>query len=140
MGEDAFFSGRMLVPPGINAFYKSFTNKKTGKSAFAGTAEARKFKREAAKQLKQTARVDRQVVEHIQAEYDKDRHVPLVATIHFYFEYMWVRDIDGGIKAAIDAAFRHLKLNDNLIIDLHIKKRMDKLDPRVEISLSLAQE
>lgn len=60
--------------------------------------------------------------------------------MHFYFEYMWMRDIDSGIKTAMDTTFKHLKLNDNLIVDLHIKKRMDKADPRVDISICIAEE
>lgn len=136
---EVFFSGRLPVPPSINRSYKSFLNPETGKSAFAGTGVARKFKKAAAKQLA-NAVVDWSVVEHIRAAKLKKIQTPLEMTIHFYFEHMWMRDIDSGLKTAMDATFKHLKLNDNLIVNLHIKKRMDKADPRVYIEISIAEE
>jgi Holliday junction resolvase RusA-like endonuclease len=136
---DIFFSGRLPVPPSINRSYKSFLNPKTGKSAFAGTGTARAFKKAAAKQLA-NAVVDRSVVDAIRAAKQKKQQIPLEVTIHFYFEHRWTRDIDSGLKVAIDAVFKHLKMNDNLIVDLHIKKRMDKTDPRVHIEISIAEE
>jgi crossover junction endodeoxyribonuclease RusA len=136
---EVFFSATLPVPPGINQSYKSFLNPETGKSAFAGTSAARKFKKAAAKQLAK-AMANKAVVEHIQAAKRKRIQIPLEVTLYFYFEHMWMRDIDSGLKAAIDAVFKHLKLNDNLIVDLHIKKRMDKADPRVQIEISIAQE
>ena len=139
MGEEPFFSGILPLPPSINRSYKSFYNAKTGKSAFAGTATARNFKKSASNTLK-SAEVDWKTVEAIQAAKQKKKQIPLEMTLHFYFEHMWMRDIDSGLKAATDAAFKYLKLNDNLIIDLHIKKRMDKSNPRVEVSICIAQE
>lgn len=136
---DIFFSGRLPVPPSINRSYKSFLNPETGKSAFAGTSAARKFKKAAEKALADAV-VDWSVVEHIRAAKLKKIQTPLEMTMHFYFEYMWMRDIDSGIKTAMDTTFKHLKLNDNLIVELHIKKRMDKADPRVDISICIAEE
>jgi Holliday junction resolvase RusA-like endonuclease len=136
---DVFFSGRLPVPPSINRSYKSFLNPKTGKSAFAGTSAHRTFKKAVVKALTK-AMVDKAVVEHIQAAKRKRIQIPLEVTLYFYFEHMWMRDIDSGLKAAIDAVFKYLKLNDNLIVDLHIKKRMDKADPRVHVEIRIAEE
>jgi Holliday junction resolvase RusA-like endonuclease len=139
MAENAFFTGVLPLPPSINRSYKSFFNAKTGKSAFAGTATARSFKKAASNALK-NAQVDWHAVMLIQAAKRKKKQIPLEMTLHFYFEHMWMRDIDSGLKAATDAAFKYLQLNDNLIIDLHIKKRMDKSNPRVEVNICIAQE
>lgn len=139
MADSVFFSGRLPVPPSINRSYKSFLNPATGKSAFASTSVARKFKKAAAKQLG-NAVVDWSVVEHIKAAKLRKIQTPLEVTIHFYFEHMWMRDIDSGIKTTMDTTFKHLKLNDNSIVDLHIKKRMDKADPHVDISICIAEE
>jgi Holliday junction resolvase RusA-like endonuclease len=44
-------------------------------------------------------------------------------------------DVDAGEKAAIDAVFHYLTLNDNLVVDKHTTKEVDREDPRVEVEL-----
>jgi Holliday junction resolvase RusA-like endonuclease len=139
MADSVFFSGSLPIPPGINRSYKNFLNKKTGKSMFAGTPEARRFKQQAAQQL-QDAQVDWSVVEAIQTAKKKHKQTPLEMTISFFYESRWRRDIDAGEKAAIDAVFKHLQLNDNLIVAKHTFKEIDKMNPRVELQLCIAHE
>lgn len=136
---EPIFSATLPIPPGINGSYKSFLNPKTGKSGFAGTAAARAFKKAAARSL-QAAIVDWSMVGHIQAAKKKHKQTPLEMTISFFYESRWRKDIDAGEKAAIDAVFKCLQLNDNLIVAKHTFKNIDKLDPRVEISIYIAQE
>lgn len=136
---DSFFTGRLPVPPGINRSYKNFLDKETGKSRFAGTPESRAFKKAAARELEH-ALVDWSVVEAIRAAKLKKKHIPLEMTISFFYESRWRKDIDAGEKATIDAVFKHLQINDNLIVAKHTFKEIDKTNPRVEISLCIAQE
>lgn len=139
MAGSVFFSGSLPIPPGINRSYKNFLNKKTGKSMFAGTPEARRFKQAAAQKL-QDAQVDWSVVETIQAAKRKRKQTPLEMTISFFYESRWRRDIDAGEKATIDAVFKHLQLNDNLIVAKHTFKQLDKINPRVELQIRIVEE
>lgn len=50
------------------------------------------------------------------------------------------RDIDGPIKAVLDAAFCSISLDDRLVVELHVSKYIDRANPRCEISVSLAEE
>src|SRR6266487_858768 len=59
--------------------------------------------------------------------------VPLSVELTFYFSSMWKRDLDGGIKIALDAVFRHLDLNDNQVTRLVALKEVDEKNPRLEI-------
>ncbi|HEX5543880.1 MAG TPA: RusA family crossover junction endodeoxyribonuclease, partial [Nitrospira sp.] len=62
---------------------------------------------------------------------------PFALTIRFFFASALRRDLDGGLKIAQDAICEGLGLNDNRIIETHLYKRVDKADPRIEVSLSL---
>lgn len=59
--------------------------------------------------------------------------VPLAVELTFYFPTMWKRDLDGGIKIALDAVFHHLDLNDNQVVRLIANKEVDEKNPRLEI-------
>jgi len=120
------------LPPGINASYK------TGRGNFYGSPELKGFKEEAHYALlQQKDKVDWVAIEAIQKRKGK---TPLAASIDFYYPTLWRRDIDGGEKAVIDAIFGYVGLNDNLIVDKHTRKMVDRGNPRCEISVSLAGE
>ena len=53
----------------------------------------------------------------------------------FFFETPLRRDLDGGLKIALDALGRALGFDDRAIVDLHLTKRIDPLHPRVEVEL-----
>ena len=57
----------------------------------------------------------------------------------FWFQYLLKRDIDGGIKILQDAICKALGVNDNRVIVLHVEKREDRTNPRVEVSLEVMQ-
>src|SRR5579859_938574 len=124
----AFFAGRMDLPPGVNASYRP------GSKTLLDTPEEAEFKRDAALLLSQGYH-DYALINAIRAS---RRKVPLKVNLHFYFKTMWKRDIDGGIKAALDAVFGRLELNDNLIVDLHVTKHVDDQKPRTEIEFYCA--
>src|SRR5713226_6652127 len=65
----------------------------------------------------------------------------LALTIMFYFVSALRRDLDGGLKIAQDALCEALGVNDNLVIEIHLSKRVDRHSPRIEVRLmALAAE
>ena len=52
-----------------------------------------------------------------------------------YFKSPMKRDLDGGLKITQDAILDALNINDNRVVDIHLVKRIDPLNPRVEIEL-----
>jgi crossover junction endodeoxyribonuclease RusA len=133
--NEPFFTGRLPIPPGINESHRP--GGKNGRTVHTKVAKA--FKQNAGWMLK-SATVDWQMVGAIQEAKKKHKQIPLECNIIYFFEHMWLRDEDGGIKITQDVVFQYLELNDNLVVDLHVKKRMDKADPRTEVSLFLVQE
>ena len=59
----------------------------------------------------------------------------LALTIMFYFASALRRDLDGGLKIAQDALCEALGVNDNLVIEIHLSKRVDRHCPRIEVHL-----
>jgi crossover junction endodeoxyribonuclease RusA len=53
----------------------------------------------------------------------------------FYFETPMRRDLDGGLKIALDALGRALGVDDRAVVDLHLTKRIDPLRPRLDVEL-----
>ena len=62
----------------------------------------------------------------------------LALTIHFHFPTLLRRDLDGGLKIAQDALCEAIGLNDNRIMEIHLYKTLDRDNPRLECTLSLA--
>ncbi|HXF93382.1 MAG TPA: RusA family crossover junction endodeoxyribonuclease [Nitrospiraceae bacterium] len=60
----------------------------------------------------------------------------LALSIRFYFTSRLRRDVDGGLKIAQDALCEGLGINDNRIVETHLYKDLDKVNPRIEIALS----
>lgn len=60
----------------------------------------------------------------------------LALTIMFYFASALRRDLDGGLKIAQDALCEALGVNDNLVIEIHLSKRVDRHCPRIEVRLT----
>jgi len=84
------------------------------------------------------------VAEEVENWLDKGLHVDvalfqrhyLALTITFYFRSALRRDLDGGLKIAQDALCEALGVNDNLVIEIHLSKRVDRHAPRMEIQLT----
>jgi crossover junction endodeoxyribonuclease RusA len=62
----------------------------------------------------------------------------LILSIRFFFTSRLRRDVDGGLKIAQDALCHGLGINDNRIVETHLYKYVDKVAPRMEISLRVA--
>ncbi len=60
----------------------------------------------------------------------------LSLTLVFYFVSPLRRDLDGGLKIAQDALCEALGVNDNLVVDVRLTKRVDRQRPRMEVRLA----
>jgi crossover junction endodeoxyribonuclease RusA len=60
--------------------------------------------------------------------------------LDFYFETPLKRDLDGGLKIAQDAILAPLGVNDNRVVDIHLVKRIDPLNPRLEVELEAIRD
>ena len=84
------------------------------------------------------------VAEEVENWLDKGPHVDvtlfqrhyLALTITFYFRSALRRDLDGGLKIAQDALCEALGVNDNLVIEIHLRKRVDRHSPRMHVQLT----
>lgn len=63
---------------------------------------------------------------------------PLAFSIRFVFTTPLRRDLDSGLKITQDAVCEGLGLNDNRIVETHLYKTVDRTNPHIEVSLSLA--
>lgn len=133
----AFFSGRMPVPPGVNQSYQIVKNPGPGGGMrLADTSEYAAFKEAAAWELK-LANVDWELVEVLRFRNRSSSkwHVPLFVRIRCFFKHMWQQDLDGVEKAVIDAAFRHIELDDRYVVGNYSTKEMDSDDPHIEVEI-----
>ncbi|MEA3338094.1 MAG: RusA family crossover junction endodeoxyribonuclease [Chloroflexota bacterium] len=55
--------------------------------------------------------------------------------IDFYFETPLRRDLDGGLKIAQDAICDGIGTDDRRVVDIHLVKRTDRENPRIEVEL-----
>lgn len=60
----------------------------------------------------------------------------LSLSITFYFVTALRRDLDGGLKIAQDALCEALGVNDNLVVEIHLHKRVSRQRPRIEVRLT----
>lgn len=116
------------VPPSINHQYATVNGRRLLSSA------GRSYKAHVSRHIwialaQSPARVS--LMERLQS-------APLALSIHFYFTTPLRRDVDGGLKITQDAVCEGLGINDNRIIEAHLYKRIDKLNPRIEVYLTTA--
>jgi crossover junction endodeoxyribonuclease RusA len=118
------------LPPGVNNQYVTVGRRRVL------SASAKSFNRDVA-QLVDRRRRDGNIapaVEHALGE------ALLGVYLTFYFETPHRRDLDGGLKIALDALARGLGFDDRAIVDLHLTKRIDPLRPRLEVELEAITE
>ena len=113
------------LPPGVNNQYVTVGKRRV----LSKPAQA--FKRDAAKAIER-ARQDGVVTPAAETAL---RDALLGVYLTFFFETPMRRDLDGGLKIALDVLCGALGLDDRAVVDLHLTKRIDPLHPRVEIEL-----
>jgi crossover junction endodeoxyribonuclease RusA len=113
------------LPPSINEQYATIGKRRVS------SKPARRFKREVRNRIRAmeyAGQISDGLRECLRSSY-------LALFLDFYFETPFKRDLDGGLKIALDALCEALGLNDNRIVDIHLVKRIAPLQPRLEVSL-----
>lgn len=113
------------LPPGVNNQYVTVGRRRVL------SAPAKAFKRDV-KKLVDRARLDGTI--SVQTEEAlKDALLGIYLT--FYFETPHRRDLDGGLKIALDALCTALGVDDRVVVDLHLTKQIDPLHPHLDVEL-----
>jgi crossover junction endodeoxyribonuclease RusA len=113
------------LPPGVNNQYVTVGNRRVL------SKQAQTFKRDVSKLV---ARL-RAAGDLAPATEEALKDAFLGVYLTFYFETPNRRDLDGGLKIALDALCRALNLDDRAVVDLHLTKRIDPLHPHLDVEL-----
>ena len=113
------------LPPGVNNQYVTVGRRRVLSKA------AQSFKRDVTKYLN-TRRERGELVPAVERAF-ADSLIGVYLT--FYFETPMRRDLDGGLKIALDALATGLGFDDRAVVDLHLVKQIDPLHPRLEVEL-----
>jgi len=118
------------IPPSINKHYATVNGRRLLSAA------GRTYKAEVGRQVwlalaQSPARVP--LMERLQSGL-------LAFSVRFFFTTVLRRDLDSGLKITQDAICEGLGINDNRIVETHLYKTVDKTNPRIEVSLSLATD
>ena len=113
------------LPPSINNQYVTVGRRRVLSKA------ALRFHRDVGKQFSRW-RVDGTVSVGDEAAL---RDSLLGVYLTFYFETPMRRDLDGGLKIALDVLAKELRFDDRVVVDLHLTKRIDPLRPRLEVEI-----
>ncbi|MEM7348033.1 MAG: RusA family crossover junction endodeoxyribonuclease [Chloroflexota bacterium] len=116
---------RLPLPPGINSQYTQ-----VGKRRVL-SKEHTTFKRNVKRKI-HTLRVDEVITDEFIEALSKGW---IGLFLDFYFKTPLRRDLDGGLKITQDAILDALDINDNRVVDIHLVKRMDPRNPRVEVEI-----
>jgi crossover junction endodeoxyribonuclease RusA len=60
--------------------------------------------------------------------------------ITMHFETPFRRDLDGGLKIALDSVCTALGIDDRMVVDLHLTKQMDTLNPHMDMEIEAIRE
>jgi crossover junction endodeoxyribonuclease RusA len=118
------------LPPGINNQYATVNGRRVL------SAEARRFKvgvGEHISRMRFSGEISDAVLAALRGGY-------LSLFIDFYFATPMKRDLDGGLKIAQDAICEALGINDNRVVDIHLVKRIDPRNPRIEVQVETIPE
>jgi crossover junction endodeoxyribonuclease RusA len=118
------------LPPSINRQYATVGNRRVL------TKDAREFKRDVKKTIDQ-ALLSGKVTTSTERELQK---ALIGVYFTFYFETPKRRDLDGGLKIALDAICAPLGIDDRSVVDLHLIKQIDPLEPRLEVELEAIRD
>jgi crossover junction endodeoxyribonuclease RusA len=118
------------LPPGVNNQYVTVGRRRVL------SQPAKVFKRDV-KKIVERARLTGVVSPRVEAMFAKSL---LGFYMIFYFETPHRRDLDGGLKIALDAVCTALGLDDRMVVDLHLTKQIDPLHPRLELEMEAIGE
>ena len=124
-GKPPILNITLPLPPGINSQYATVEGRRVLSES------ARKWKCQV-KQKIEALETSEVLSESLIAELKRSY---LSVFMEFYFPTPHRRDLDGGLKIALDALSESLGLNDNRVVEIHLIKLIDPLQPHLEISL-----
>lgn len=114
------------LPPSINEQYVV-----VGKRKRVLTKVAQTWKKDATKAISMLR--DRSTISPVE-ERELARNL-LGVYMTFYFKTPMRRDLDGGLKIALDTIATNLGFDDRNVVDLHLTKQIDPLHPRLEVEI-----
>lgn len=113
------------LPPGVNNQYVTVGKRRVlSKPAKAFKAEVTKLLLDHRERNRITTAQERAIA---------SAYIGIYMT--FFFETPLKRDLDGGLKIALDAIAEGLGFDDRKVVDIHLTKRIDPLRPRLEVEL-----
>jgi crossover junction endodeoxyribonuclease RusA len=119
------------MPPSINEQYVV-----VGKRKRVLTKVARTWKKDATKAISMLR--DKSTISPVE-ERELANHL-LGVYMTFYFRTPMKRDLDGGLKIALDTIATNLGFDDRNVVDLHLTKQIDPLHPRLEVEIETIAE
>ena len=128
--SDTLLCVTLPIPPSINEQYATVNGRRVS------TAVARRFKQHVRSKLTSLERngmLHDELREHLRQGY-------LSLFLAFYFETPLKRDLDGGLKITQDALCEALGLNDNRIVNIHLVKYIDPLNPHLDVELEALED
>ena len=118
------------LPPGINNAYVTVGRRRVLSKS------AKQFKTDVRKRIERM-RLDGTILVQDEAALQGSL-LGVYFTFHFITPYR--RDLDGGLKIALDAICEPLHLDDRMVVSIQLEKRVDTLHPRLEIELETIDE
>ncbi len=115
----------LSMPPSINSQYVTVGRKRVL------SKEAKTYKQDVKKHIDRLRSSGQ-----ITAETENSLRGALLGVyLTFHFETPFRRDLDGGLKIALDSVCEALGIDDRMVVDLHLVKQMDTLHPRMEMEM-----
>ncbi len=118
------------LPPSINNQYVTVGRRRVL------SKEARTYKSDIKKHIDRLRTAARIPV----AVEDDLRKSLLGVYITMHFETPFRRDLDGGLKIALDSVCTALGIDDRMVVDLHLVKQMDTLNPHMDMEIEAIHE
>lgn len=114
------------IPPSINQQYVVVGKRKRVLSKVAST-----WKKDATKAMAMMR--DKSVISPVEEHAFQNNLLGVYMT--FYFTTPMRRDVDGGVKITLDTIATALGFDDRNVVDMHLTKQIDPLNPRVEVDI-----
>jgi crossover junction endodeoxyribonuclease RusA len=124
--EEAPVRLTLPLPPGVNNQYVTVGHKRVL------SKEASAFKKQVMAAVENAVSHDAALLE----ELEEMRDTPLGIDFGFHFPSPRRRDLDGGLKIALDSLCGALGLDDRDVVDIHLAKFVDPLAPRLEADIA----
>lgn len=114
------------IPPSINQQYVVVGKRKRVLSKVAST-----WKKDAMKAMAMMR--DKSVISPVEEHAFQNNLLGVYMT--FFFSTPMRRDVDGGVKITLDTIATALGFDDRNVVDMHLTKQIDPLNPRVEVDI-----